>query len=77
MKKNQVRVYCKQCKGGDNHVWKGTLQKWAVELLNPKPPKWFNYITRHCKAHPGHEFMVEYPSKTVPFASSKKLAELI
>ena len=76
MKTNQVRVYCTQCKGGDNHVWIGTLQQWRVELSKQKPPEWFNYITRHRKAHSGHIFMVEYPSKTIPFRSSNHHAEV-
>ena len=76
MKTNQVRVYCPKCKGGDNHVYEGTLQQWAVELSSEKEPDWFKYILRHEKAHPGHTFMVEYPSKTIPFRSSNQPTEV-
>ena len=77
MPKNRVRVFCTLCKGGDNHVWRGTLHEWAIELSRIKAPAWFNYILRHEKAHPGHTFMVEYPTKTVPFNSSNLEEEVI
>jgi len=61
-----VRVYCPVCKGGDNHIWKGSLHEWGQELEKVDPPEWVNYAHRHEAAH-GHQIMVEYPSKTVPF----------
>ncbi len=65
-----VRVYCPKCKGGDNHIWKGSLFQWGKELEKETPPDWANYAHRHEQAHPGHTIMVEYPSKTVPFQLS-------
>jgi len=30
---NKVRVFCPICKGGDNSIWKGSLEEWGEELL--------------------------------------------
>jgi hypothetical protein len=62
-----VRVFCPQCKGGDNIIWKGGLIDWGLEMSGPanKPvPEWAQYAKRHEVTH-GHTVMVEYPDRIV------------
>jgi len=64
---NYVIVYCPICRGGNNIIWKGTLNEWSKELNKETPPEWANYAIRHEKAH-NHQIMVSYPSgKVIPF----------
>lgn len=65
-----VRVFCPQCQGGNNAIWKGGLIDWGLEMSkeakNPADiPAWAHYAYRHEQAH-GHTVMVEYPDRTVP-----------
>lgn len=69
-KPKDVRVYCPECRGGKNTIWKGSLIDWGLQLSNPDPPEWYLYALRHEEAHPSHKIMVEYPSRTVPLQLS-------
>ena len=66
----EVRVYCPECKGGDNAIWEGSLIDWGIQLSKNKPPAWFLYAQNHERAH-GHTVLVEYPSRTVPLMLEK------
>ena len=68
---DRVRVFCPICKGGDNAIWEGNLIDWGIQLSTSDPPDWYLYAMNHERAHPGHEIMVEYPSKTVPLKLSR------
>ena len=65
MIRSMVRVFCPQCKGGDNAIWEGSLIDWTLELSKSKQPAWFLYAKNHARVH-GHRIMVEYPDRTVP-----------
>ena len=62
----KVRVFCPICRDGNNVIWEGSLEEWGVELSKETPPDWANYAYRHEEAH-GHQIMVKYPTRTVPF----------
>jgi hypothetical protein len=70
MKDYEVRVFCPQCGGGDNAIWKGSLIDWALQMgkeakNNKDIPAWTHYAYRHEQAH-CHTVMVEYPNRIVP-----------
>ena len=65
-----VRVFCPQCRGGDNAIWKGGLIDWGLEMRKEAKhsvdvPAWAQYAKRHEVTH-GHTVMVEYPDRIVP-----------
>ena len=65
---DKVRVFCPQCKEGDNAIWEGSLIDFSIELSkHRKPPAWFLYALNHEKTHE-HKVMVEYPNRTVPLS---------
>lgn len=75
-----VRVFCPQCKNGNNWIWKGGLIDWGIEMSKEAKkssdiPQWAQYAWRHQQAH-GHIIMVEYPNRTVPLFNDAMKKEL-
>ena len=74
-----VRVFCPQCRGGDNAIWKGNLIDWGIQMgreakKSSDIPEWAQYANRHERAH-GHIVMVEYPTRTVPLFNPPRKRE--
>lgn len=76
-RKAEIRVFCSECQGGNNTIWKGSLIDWGIIMSQDAKkdadiPQWAQYAWRHQQAH-GHTIMVQYPSQCVPMFDPLRL----